>query len=55
VDRRRSTKFTIPLSSDARPLVYDSDHQLLSTGFRPAGLLVTADTCPGTYKVLETE
>ena len=31
LDRRRSTKFIIPLSSDARPLVYPTDRQALST------------------------
>ena len=46
LDGRRSTRLTIPPSSDARPLVYDSNHQALSTArFRCAGLLATADTC----------
>jgi len=37
---------TIPPSSDARPLVYHSNHQGLSTShFRCAGHLATADTC----------
>ena len=44
--RRRSTKLTIPSSSDARPLVYRSNHRALSTAqFRRAGRLATADTC----------
>jgi len=44
LDRRRSTKLTVPPSSDARPLVYHSDRQALSTArFRRAGRLATAD------------
>ena len=44
--RRRSTKLTIPPSSDARPLVYHSNHQALFTAqFRRAGQLATTDTC----------
>ena len=40
LDCRRSTKLTIPPSSDARPLVYRSSHQALFTAkFRPAGQL----------------
>ena len=36
---------TIPPSSDARPLVYHSNHQALFTAqFRRAGQLATADT-----------
>ena len=31
LDRRRSAKLTIPPSSDARPLVYHSNQQALST------------------------
>ena len=31
LDRRRSTKLTVPPSSDARPLSYHSDRQALST------------------------
>ena len=31
LDRRRSTKFIIPPNSDARPLVYRTDRQALST------------------------
>jgi len=31
LDRRRSTKLTMPPSSDARPLVYHNNHQALST------------------------
>jgi len=46
LDRRRSTKLTIPSSSDARPLVNHSNHQAVSTAqFRRAGQLATADTC----------
>ena len=46
LDSRRSTKFTVPPSSDARPLVYHSNHQALSTAqFRRACQLVTADSC----------
>ena len=46
LDRRRSTKLTIPPSSDARPLVYHSDRQALSTArLRRAGQLATADAC----------
>ena len=45
LDRRRLTKLTIPPSSDARPLVYRSNHRALSTAqFRRAGQLATADT-----------
>ena len=44
--RRRSKKLTVPPSSDARPLVYHSNHQTLSTAqFRRACQLVTADSC----------
>ena len=44
--RRRSTKMTILPSSDARPLVYHSNHQALFTAqFRRAGQLATTDTC----------
>ena len=44
--RRRSKKLTVPPSSDARPLVYYSNHQALSTAqFRRACQLVTADSC----------
>jgi len=46
LDRRQSTKLTIPPSSDARLLAYHSNHKALSTAhFRRAGQLVTADTC----------
>ena len=46
LDCRRSAKLTIPPSCDARPLVYHTDHQALSTTlFRRAGPLATADTC----------
>jgi len=46
LDRRRSTKLTIPPSFDACPLVYHSNHQAVSTAqFRCAGQLATADTC----------
>jgi len=46
LNRRRSTKLTIPPSSDARPLVYHSNHQALSRArFRRAGQLATTDTC----------
>jgi len=45
LDRRRSTKLTIPPSSDARPLGYHSNHQALSAAqFPRAGQLATADT-----------
>jgi len=38
-------------SSDARPLVYHSNHQALSTvQFRRAGQLATADTCRKAYR-----
>jgi len=40
--RRRSTKLTIPASSDSRPLVYHSDCQ---ARFRRADLLATTYTC----------
>jgi len=41
-----STELIVPPSSDARPLVYYSNHQALSTAqFRRAGQLATADTC----------
>ena len=44
LDHRRSAKLTVPPSSDARPLIYRSDRQALSTTrFLPAGLLATAD------------
>jgi len=53
LDRRRSATLTIPPSSDARPLVYHSNHQALSTAqFRRAGLLATADTCSLSYFTL---
>ena len=46
LDRRRSAKLTVPQSSDARPLVYHSDRQALSTAlFRRAGLLASAGSC----------
>ena len=46
LDRRRSTKLTLPPSSDARPLVYHSNHQAVSTAqFHRAGQLATVDTC----------
>jgi len=46
LDRRLSTKLIMPSSSDARPLVYHSNRQALSTAqFRRAGQLATADTC----------
>ena len=45
LDCRRTTKLTIPPSSDARPLVYHSDRQAPATAlFRRAGPLATADT-----------
>jgi len=45
LDRRRSTMLTIPPSFDARPLVYHSDRQALSTArFRRAGQLASADS-----------
>ena len=44
LDRRRSTKLTVPPSFDA--LVYHNDRQALSTArFRRSGQLVTADIC----------
>ena len=46
LNRRRSTKLTVPPSSDSRLLVYHSNHQAPSIGrFSHGGLLVTADTC----------
>jgi len=46
LDRRRSAKLTVPPSSDARPLVYHSSHQALSTAqFSCAGPLATAASC----------
>jgi len=46
LDRLRLAKLTTLSSSDARPLVYHSNHQALSTAqFRRAGQLATADTC----------
>jgi len=46
LDRRRSTKLTVPLSVDARLPVYHNNHQALSTAqFRRASQLATADTC----------
>ena len=39
LDRRRSTKLTIHLSSDARPLVYYSNHQAVSTVQSLRGLI----------------
>jgi len=46
LDRRRSTKLTVPPSSDARPLVYHSNCQALSTArFCRAGQSTRADTC----------
>ena len=46
LDRRRSTELTIPPSSDARPQVYHSDRQALSTSrYSRAGPLATADAC----------
>jgi len=45
LDRRRSTKLTVPPSSDARPVVYRSDRQALSTArYSRAGHLATAGT-----------
>jgi len=47
VDCRQSAKLTIPACDD-RLLVYQSDHRDMSTAlFRPAGPLLTADTCRG--------
>jgi len=47
MDRRRSTKLTIPPSSDSRPLQFITcDRQALSTArYSRAGQLATADTC----------
>ena len=46
LDCRRSTKLTIPPSSDSRPVFYHSDRQALyAARFRRAGLLDTVDTC----------
>jgi len=46
LDRRRSTKLTVPPSSDSQPLVYHSDRQGMSTSrLRRAGQLATADIC----------
>jgi len=46
LDRRRSTKLTVPPSSDARPLVYHTIREALSTAlFRRAGQLAIADSC----------
>ena len=50
LDSCRSIKLTVSPSSDARPLVYDSNHQALSTAlFCSAGQLVRADTCLVNY------
>jgi len=54
--RRRSTKLTIPPSSDAHPLAYHSNHEALSTAqFRRAGQLSTADTscCVVSYRIAQ--
>ena len=47
LDRRRYTKMTIPLSSDARPLQFiTGDRHALSTArYSRAGQLATATTC----------
>jgi len=58
LDCRRSTKLTIPPSSDARPLVYHSDHQALSTArFRRAGLGPNSTTaiCCGFVELLRPQ
>ena len=45
LDCRRSANVIMPLSSDARPLVYHSNHQALSAAqFCRTGQLATADT-----------
>jgi len=45
LNRRRSSRLTIPPSFDSRPLIYHSNRRALSTArFRRAGLLATADT-----------
>jgi len=46
LDSGRSTKLTVPPSSDARPLVYRTNREALSTAlFRRAGLSATANSC----------
>ena len=44
LNRRRSAKLTVPPSSDARPVVYHSNHQAPSTArFRRVVQLATGD------------